>query len=103
MPPLTISLRDIAFFGNQLNRPECVLCTAKGHLYCADWRGGVTRLDPDGRRREFLARNPYIDIRPNGIALCRDGSFLLANLGDSLVTFRSPIAGRPPAHWFFDG
>jgi hypothetical protein len=24
-------------------------------------------------------------------------------LGDSLATFRSPVAGRPPAHWFFDG
>ena len=36
MTPLSISLRDIAFFGNGLNRPECVLCTAKGYIYCAD-------------------------------------------------------------------
>ncbi|MGB5423268.1 MAG: SMP-30/gluconolactonase/LRE family protein [Desulfobacterales bacterium] len=88
MPPLSISLSDIAFFGNGLNRPECVLCTAKGHVYCADWRGGVTRLDPDGRRQEFLATNTDIDIRPNGIALCRDGSFLLANLGDDGGLYR---------------
>jgi sugar lactone lactonase YvrE len=24
-------------------------------------------------------------------------------LGDSLATFRSPVAGRPPSHWLFDG
>jgi hypothetical protein len=23
-------------------------------------------------------------------------------LGDSLATFRSPVAGRPPVHWLFD-
>ena len=50
MTPLSISLRDIAFFGNGLNRFECVLCAAKGYIYCADWRGGVTRIDPNGRR-----------------------------------------------------
>jgi len=88
MTPLSISLRDIAFFGNGLNRPECVLCTAKGYIYCADWRGGVTRLDPDGRRKAFLATDAEIDIRPNGIALCRDGSFLLANLGDDGGLYR---------------
>lgn len=30
MISFSISLRDIALFGNGLNRPECVLCTAKG-------------------------------------------------------------------------
>ena len=28
--------------------------------------------------------------------------FLGCLLGDSLATFRSPVAGRPPVHWFFD-
>jgi len=37
-----------------------------------DWRGGVTRRDPDGRRKAFPATEAGIDIRPNGIALYRD-------------------------------
>ena len=96
MAPFSISVRNISFFGNGLNRPECVLCTAKGYIYCADWSGGVTRLDPDGRRQAFLATDAGIDIRPNGIALCRDGSFLLANLGDEGGLYRLLRTGLPP-------
>ena len=41
--------------GGELNRPECVLCTATGDLWVADWRGGVTRIAPDGTSRAYLA------------------------------------------------
>jgi sugar lactone lactonase YvrE len=88
MENFTVSLEELAFTGQSLYRPECVLCTAKGNIYCADWRGGVTCLHPDGSQESFLADAPDMDIKPNGIALCRDGSFLLANLGDDGGLYR---------------
>ena len=69
--------------GHGLHRPECVLATPSGEVFVPDWRGGVTRIAPDGSQQTWLARAPAIELRPNGIALTRDGSFLLANLADS--------------------
>jgi sugar lactone lactonase YvrE len=80
-----LSLDALAFIGNGLNRPECVLCTARGDLFSADWRGGVAHILPDGSQRLYTGRAPDgRELRPNGIALQRDGSFLLADLGTEL-------------------
>lgn len=81
MPPFTISLEDLSFIGGGLRRPECVLVTAKGNIYTSDWNGGVTVIQPDGSQNIILAEQSDIDLKPNGIALCPDGSFLLANIG----------------------
>lgn len=86
MPNLELDRLD--FFGSGLNRPECVLTTAAGNLYTADWDGGVARIDPMGRVEKFLARDPGFTLKPNGIALCRDGSFYIANLGDEGGIYR---------------
>lgn len=78
-----LSLDDVSFVGSALVRPECVLATAAGDLYTADWRGGIAHLKPDGTQALYagttadLAEGP----RPNGIALEPDGSFLFAHLG----------------------
>lgn len=81
-----IDLDQICFVGKGLVRPECVLATAAGDLYSADWRGGVAHLQPDGT--QTLYRGATADLpegaRPNGIALERDGSFLFANLGSEI-------------------
>ena len=69
-PPITT-------VGHDLQRPECVLACASGRLYVSDGRGGVTSIAPDGSQR-MIGRGSLV---PNGIALCRDGSFLVANLG----------------------
>ena len=70
----------MTFVGRDLNRPECVLATRDGTLVCSDWAGGVTRIAPDGRQERVLARAaPW--LRPNGIALSRDGTILVAHLG----------------------
>ncbi len=81
--------------GSGLVRPECVLATAAGDLYTADWRGGVAHLRPDGSQTLYAGRLPQptqgasADVasgratRPNGIALRRDGSFLMADLGET--------------------
>jgi len=78
-----ISLAALSFAGSDLQRPECVLTTASGALYTSDWRGGVARTLPDGSQKLFAARLPDgRPLKPNGIALRADGSFLLADLGD---------------------
>lgn len=70
--------------GSGLQRPECVLATRGGDLYCADWRGGVAHLRPDGTQSLYLGQAPDgLTLRPNGMALLADGSFLLAQLGEA--------------------
>jgi sugar lactone lactonase YvrE len=53
------------------------------NVYVPDWRGGVTRIAADGSQQTWLAGNPPVELRPNGIAILPDDSFLLANLGDA--------------------
>jgi len=80
----SFSLDDVTFLGSDLRRPECVLATARGHLFCADARGGVVVLDPDGGEHYRGARTPEGEaprFRPNGVALLPDGGLLFANLG----------------------
>jgi sugar lactone lactonase YvrE len=67
---------DLAFLGRDLSRPECVLARPDGTLWISDNRGGVTRLAPDGTQ----TRLGKLDGDPNGIALERDGSLLIANI-----------------------
>lgn len=76
-----IALNDITTIGHGFARPECVLCTANGRVYVADWRGGVTIIEADGAQWSLLARDTGFDIRPNGICLMEDGSILLCHLG----------------------
>ncbi len=82
MADLSIDLDDVEFLGAGLVRPECVLCTKAGALFVSDWDGGVTRIGPDGGQQRILAP-ASAGLRPNGIALSRDGSFLIAHLGET--------------------
>jgi sugar lactone lactonase YvrE len=76
------SLEDLRFVGSGLVRPECVIANAAGDLFTADWRGGVAHLRPDGSQALYLGQGPGgMALKPNGIALLRDGSFLLTQLG----------------------
>jgi sugar lactone lactonase YvrE len=77
------SLSDLGWCGGGLLRPECVLTNAAGDIYTADWRGGVAHWRPDGSQTLYAGTLPGGGtLRPNGIALLADGSFLLAQLGD---------------------
>ncbi len=78
---ITININDIDTIGSNLNRPECVLANAAGRLFMADWRGGVAVLEPDGNEWLILVREAGFEIKPNGICLLEDGSFLLTHLG----------------------
>jgi hypothetical protein len=76
------SVDSLSFLGSGLVRPECVLATAKGDFYTSDWRGGIAHLRADGTQVLYRGQLPDGgDLRPNGIALLADGSFLLAHLG----------------------
>jgi sugar lactone lactonase YvrE len=79
----SLSLEQIGALGGGLSRPECVLATRAGNLYLSDARGGVAWLAPDGGFQFFgqMAAPEDSEFKPNGIALCRDGSFLFANQG----------------------
>jgi hypothetical protein len=59
-PPLPLA--SLGFIGEGLVRPECVLATAAGDLYTADWRGGVAHLL--ARRHATL----YTGTMPDGLA-----------------------------------
>jgi sugar lactone lactonase YvrE len=80
---LPLPLQDLRFVGSGLVRPECVLANAAGDMFTADWRGGVAQLRHDGSQALYVGPGPAgLALKPNGIALLRDGSFLLAHLGN---------------------
>lgn len=83
-PTAVAALDALGRLGSELVRPECVLATAAGDVFTADWRGGVAHLKPDGSQALYVGQLPDgRTLRPNGIALLADGSFLLAQLGDT--------------------
>jgi gluconolactonase len=74
----TVKTSDIQWRGQGLSRPECVLAERDGTLWCSDNRGGVTRIAPDGSQAVIGT----IPGAPNGLALERGGSLLIANIED---------------------
>ena len=81
-PRALAPLAELGSIGNGLTRPECVLTTRTGHIYTSDWRGGVAHIRPDGSQTLYSADGiDGLPMRPNGIALNADGSFLLTQLG----------------------
>lgn len=66
-------------------RPECVLATRSGDFFTADWRGGVAHIRSDNSQTLYKGALPGgRPLRPNGIALRKNGNFLLADLGEEL-------------------
>jgi sugar lactone lactonase YvrE len=77
-----MDLDAVRWVGTGLVRPECVLVTATGDIYTADWRGGVAHIRPDGSQALYVGLPVDGEpLKPNGVALLKDGSFLLAHLG----------------------
>lgn len=88
----------IKTIGQGLQRPECILAERDGTLWSADARGGVMCIRPDGTQR-LVAQNGHTGIDadnptsfilsgstlPNGIAINRDGDFLIANFGTNAI------------------
>src|SRR5579864_5896234 len=92
----------LAFVGQDLQRPECILAERDGTLWSADARGGVVRILPDGsqnittqKRSAHFAdasseANRYLQgTLPNGLAFARNGDFLIANFGTDCLEVMS--------------
>ena len=79
--------------GTGLSRPECVVATRSGDVFVPEWPGGVTVVRPDGQTHTWRAASSTVDLRPNGIAITSDGSFLIANLGDDGGVWRLDRSG----------
>ncbi len=84
---MRIDVDRLRFVGSRLNRPECVVAHSSGLLIAPDWTepGGVSLISPKGAVRRILAAAPAagvdLPVRPNGVALEPQGTFLLAHLG----------------------
>lgn len=94
----TLSLNDISTVGQGMQRPECVLATRSGDIFCSDSRGGYNIVKPDGRSRFVKALGAPDDFMPNGIALLSGRDVLAANLADSSGVWRIKPDGQ--AHLF---
>jgi sugar lactone lactonase YvrE len=88
-----IPLTALEPFGTGLSRPECVVALPSGDVFVPEWPGGVTVVRANGGTQTWRAAAPAVDLRPNGIALTPDGSFLIANLGDAGGVWRLDRAG----------
>jgi len=88
----------IRTIGAGLQRPECILAERDGTLWSADARGGVMCIRPDGTQH-LIAQVGHRGVAagdstalilntatlPNGIAMNRDGDFLIANFGTNAI------------------
>ena len=91
-----VDLSNIQTLGSNLNRPECVVTHSSGLVFASDWsgNGGVSVIRPSGKVTRILSTHTQ-PIRPNGIALDTDGSFLLAHLGQETGgVFRMQSSGE---------
>ena len=84
----------IAYLGEGLQRPECILAERDGSLWSADARGGVVHIRPDGSQT-LIAQSEATHFAsatdeetrfvsgtlPNGLAFARNGDILISNFG----------------------
>lgn len=95
----TVDRARLSTIGRDLQRPECILAERDGTLWAADARGGVTRIDPNGRQ-QFIGQRADARFEsaatdsteafeakftqgtlPNGLAFAANGDLLIANFG----------------------
>ena len=97
-----IDKSTLQYVGRDLQRPECILAESDGTLWSADARGGVVRLEPDGRQEIVTQRQSghfqcagseaarYLEgTLPNGLAFDRNGDFLISNFGTDCLELMS--------------
>ena len=106
----------IRTIGQDLQRPECILAERDGTLWSADARGGVMRILPDGTQ-ELIAQAGHkgVDIGnpsslilgnatlPNGLAINRNGEFLIANFGTDAIELMQRDGRSRTLHTHIDG
>ncbi|CAN7664692.1 SMP-30/gluconolactonase/LRE family protein [Bosea sp. LjRoot237] len=84
----------IAYVGEGLQRPECILAERDGSLWSADARGGVVHIRPDGTQELITQTTSHgfaeaadeearfvSGTLPNGLAFAGNGDVLISNFG----------------------
>ncbi len=59
-----LSPDQITAIGSGMKRPECVLATRSGDLFCSDARGGYNIVKPDGQASLFLSEVEGVPLPP---------------------------------------
>jgi gluconolactonase len=90
----TVDRSSIAYIGEDLQRPECILAERDGSLWAADARSGVMQIRPDGTQRLVTqkAASTFAEAAddetrfiagtlPNGLAFARNGDIVISNFG----------------------
>jgi len=85
---------EVRTIGHDLQRPECIIAERDGTIWSADARGGVMRISSTGDQQLVTqvqsanfdlqadpARSLLTGTLPNGLALAKNGDFLIANFG----------------------
>ena len=91
---LNLSVDDIAFVGEDIQRGECVMTTRSGDMFLPDKRGGINIIRANGKTERIMAKNAPEGFLPNGIALLPDRSFLMADLGPGGGVWHMDQAGH---------
>lgn len=76
---MKVELSSLTYVGENLNRPESVIATAKGELFVSDHACAVREVGKPARKPKGIPEG----FLPNGIALTPQREFLVANLGTS--------------------
>ncbi len=83
---MNIALEKVKTIGSGLLRPEGVMALDDGSLYAADGRGRCARIEKDGRTSFF----GNVGGLPNGLCVDRNGSCIIANIGNGEVQSLHP-------------
>ena len=83
---MIIALEKVKTIGSGLLRPEGVMALDDGSLYAADGRGRCARIEKDGRTSFF----GNVGGLPNGLCVDRNGSCIIANIGNGEVQSLNP-------------
>ena len=91
-----VPLSAVTWVGEGLQRPECVLTTAKGELFAGDHHAGIVEV---GKSKRTIVGAPP-GFLPNGVAVTRNREFLIANLGPGGGVWRLDREWRLFPHLF---
>lgn len=98
-----IDTKELTFFGRQLSRPECVVATAAGRTFVSDRECAIREIFADSSTAPVVNETPA-GFLCNGFSLLKDGSFLIANLGEPGGVWKlTPGAALEPVLLEVDG
>ncbi len=76
---MQVSLNQVIRLGAGFVRPECVAVTKAGDVFTSHFGGGVSHINPDGQRFDYLGPGEPT-VSTNGFSITPEGDFLCASL-----------------------